>query len=165
MRGPKDAKPGTLKRILLSNITCSGASQLPSIVAGIPGNYIEDVQINDVYVQQIGGGGADLAALDPPEKADQYPEPIMFGDLPATGLFVRHVRNLTVNNFEIATQQPDARPAFWLRDVVGSDFFQLRTPRDTGKPRFYLQDVEDFRVFGCRQSKDVTLDRIAKQQL
>jgi hypothetical protein len=165
MRGPKNAKPGTLKRILLSNISSFGAAQLPSILSGVPGNYIEDVQINDVYFHQIGGGGEELASIDPPEKADQYLEPSMFGDLPATGLFVRHVRNLTVSSMEIATEKPDARTAFWLRDVVGADFFRLKMPRNAGKSQFYLQDDENFRVFGCRDLKDASLDRVEKQQL
>ena len=165
MRGPKDAKPGTLRRILLSNITSHAAEQLPSILSGVPGNYIEDVQINDVYLHQIGGGGAELASIAPPERADQYPEPTMFGDLPATGLFVRHVRNFAVSNLEIATEEPDARPAFWLDDVVGADFFRLRMPQSGSRPQFYLKDIEDFRVFGCRHFKDMSLDRAENQRL
>lgn len=43
---------------------------------------------------------------------DTYPEPTMFGALPATGLFVRHAKNVEVSNLEIATVQPDARPPF-----------------------------------------------------
>jgi polygalacturonase len=165
MRGPKDAKPGTLRRILLSNITSHAAERLPSILSGVPGNYIEDVQINDVYLHQIGGGGAELASIAPPERADQYPEPTMFGDLPATGLFVRHVRNLAVSNLEIATEEPDARPAFWLDDVVAADFFRLRMPQSGSRLQFYLKDIEDFRVFGCRHFNDMSLDRAENQRL
>ncbi len=88
MRGPKDASIGTLKRIILSDITCYGSDTLPSILSGIPGHMIEDVKISDVYVRQAGGGDAELAARQPPEYEDHYPEPTMFGELPASGMFV-----------------------------------------------------------------------------
>ncbi len=160
MRGPKDAKVGTLKRIILSNITSSGAAPLPSILSGVPGHYIEDIKISDVYLQQVGGGSAELAARVPPEKENAYPEPSMFGDLPATGFFCRHVRNLEISNVEIATETPDPRPAFWLQDVDGADFFRIRLPRLAKAPAFNLQDVAAFRVFGSSPVQDTALDRV-----
>ena len=60
----------------------------------------------------------------------------------------RHVRNLEVSNVEIATETPDARPAFWLKDVDGADFFRVRVPRST--TAFDLRSVKDFRVFGSQ---------------
>lgn len=165
MRGPKDAKIGTLKRIILSNITSYAADQMPSILSGVPGYSIEDVKISDVYLHQVGGGSPEMAAVQPEEKENQYPEPTMFGDLPASGLFARHVRNVEVSNVEIATAKPDARPAFWLQDVRGADFFRLRLPRHSGTAFFYLRDIEEFRVFGCRNFPDTVLDRVDSRQL
>jgi hypothetical protein len=75
MRGPKDTPIGTMKRILITNMVSSGATLLPSILAGIPGHPIEDVKISDVYLHQIGGAPAAMAALRPPENELAYPEP------------------------------------------------------------------------------------------
>ena len=133
MRGPKDARVGTLKRIILSDITCYGSDTLPAILSGIPGHMIEDVKISDVYVRQAGGGDAELAARQPPEFEYHYPEPTMFGELPASGMFVRNVRNLEVSNVEFVTEKPDARPAFWLKNVDGADFFRVRVPKGTAE--------------------------------
>lgn len=83
----------------------------------------------------------------------------MFGDLPATGLFVRHVRNLDVSNLEVMTAAADARPAFWLMDVDGVDFFRVKVPRMSTAPAFHLQSVKDFRVFGSKYLKDTEYDR------
>jgi hypothetical protein len=99
-----------------------------------------------------------MAALQPEENAAKYPDPHMFGMLPATGLFARHIRNLEVSNIEVATQATDARPAFWLQDVDGADFFRVRVPQ--GAPAFNLRDVKEFRCFGSRRIADVTLDKI-----
>jgi polygalacturonase len=164
MRGPKDVPVGTLKRVLISNINCHGAStKYPSILSGVPGHMIEDIKISDVYIDQLGGGAAEMATIDPPEKADAYPDPAMFGPLPATGFFIRHARNIEMSNIEIATQEPDRRPAFWLRDVEGADFFRLRVPQ--AAPSFALDSVKDFRVFGSLRIKDTILDTVDKKTI
>lgn len=165
MRGPKDAKVGTLKRVILSNIVSSGAAQLPSILSGVPGHWIEDIKISDVYLQQVGGGTAEMAKLRPPEKEKGYPEPNMFGELPASGFFCRHVRNLEMSNVEIATMQPDARPAFWLEDVNGADFFRVTTARGGSGGAFQLYDVDAFRVFGSRAIKDTAFDKVSSRSI
>jgi polygalacturonase len=93
LRGPKpETVVGSIKRVLISNVTSSNADMMPSIIAGIQGHPIEDVKISDVYLQQVGGGSAEMARIEAPDKADAYPEPTMFGDLPATGFFVRHAK-------------------------------------------------------------------------
>ncbi|HEY5084112.1 MAG TPA: hypothetical protein VII48_06310 [Rhizomicrobium sp.] len=162
MRGPSGVKPGVMRRILLSNITSSGASRLPSILSGVPGQNIEDIKISDVFLEQVGGGTASTAALEPPELEAHYPDPGMFGELPATGFFVRHVRNLEMTNVEIATRSADARPALWLRDVAGADFFRMRVPE--GVPAYHLHDVKEFRSFGGRKMTDVTVDSVDEGQ-
>jgi polygalacturonase len=152
-----------MRRVLLSNITSSGASPLPSIISGVPGQMIEDVKLSDVIFEQAGGGSAEMASIQPPENEAKYPDPHMFGDLPATGLFARHIRNLEVNNVEIAVKAADARPAFWLHDVEGADFFRVRVPRSS--PAFDLRDVKDFRSFGSRRLADVTLDQVESRKI
>ena len=156
MRGPSDAKPGVMRRVLLSNITSSGSSPLPSILSGVPGHNIEDIKIHDVFLQQIGSANPATADLNPPEKAAAYPDPNMFGHLPATGFFLRHIRNLEMSNIEIQTLSPDPRPAFWLNDVDGADFFRLRVPSGAA-PAFDLQSVTNFRQFGSQHLPDKTL--------
>src|SRR5690242_15951298 len=129
MRGPKGASPGTLRRVVVSNIVSSGAvAEYPSILAGISGHPIEDVKISDVYLQQLGGGGKEWASRNPPELPGGYPEADMFGTLPASGFFLRHARNVEFSNIEIATGKPDARAAFWVEDVDGLDLFRVRVP-------------------------------------
>ncbi|MGB8260457.1 MAG: glycoside hydrolase family 28 protein [Terracidiphilus sp.] len=162
MRGPTGVKPGVMTRVLVSNVTSSGASILPSILSGVPGHSIEDVKISDVYLEQLGGAPASMASLDPPEREAAYPDPNMFGDLPASGLFARHVRNLELSNVEIATRAADPRPAIWLKDVEGVDFFRLRLPRGGGAA-FDLHQVKEFRSFGSRQMADLTLDNVDRR--
>jgi polygalacturonase len=164
MRGPKDAAVGTIKRILISNITSYSAAQLPSIISGVPDHLIEDVKLSDIYLHQIGGAPTDMAALQPPEKENGYPDPEMFGPLPATGFFLRHIRNIELSNVEIATQNFDARPAFHLNDVHNSDFFRVKAPQNQS-PIFHLQSSTNFRVLASRQLPDTTIDTTAARDL
>ncbi len=164
MRGPKEIAVGSLKRVLISNVVSSGAlSELCSIVSGVPGHRIEDIKISDVYLHQLGGGTTAMAELNPLEKESEYPEPSMFGGLPSSGFFLRHIKNIEMSNVEIATEQLDARPAFWIHDVEGADFFRVKVPAKSRA--FALREVREFRVFGSRKIKDTTLEQAAHQEL
>ncbi|MBU6296859.1 MAG: glycoside hydrolase family 28 protein [Alphaproteobacteria bacterium] len=155
MRGPAGVPIGTIKRLMIGNITSSNAAKLPSIIAGVTGHPVEDVQIHDVYLQQVGGGSAELAKRLPPLNEDGYPDPPMFGELPATGFFIRQVRNVEMSNVEVAVESADARPAFWMQDVSGADFFRVRPPPG---PCFALDRVTHFRTFGSRDVSDKKID-------
>jgi polygalacturonase len=168
MRGPKGAKMGYIRRVLISNISSSGASPMPSDLSGIPGYPIEDIKISDVYLHHAGGANSELAAnltaVDPPEKETAYPDPGMFGPLPGSGFFLRHIRNLEMSNVEIATETPDARPAFWLKDIDGADFFRLRIPK-SAPAAFQLQQVSNFRVFGSQFIPDTSAAQIDSRKI
>jgi polygalacturonase len=169
LRGPKDgpepAKVGYIRRLLIDNVSSSGATILPSIISGIPNFPIEDVKISNVYLHQVGGAPAEMAALDPPENEAKYPDPEMFGAIPASGIFFRHIRNLEVSNVEIATDAADARAAFNLKDIDGADFFRVRVPRPKSAPAFALANVKDFRHFGSQFVEDLRSDHIESQKL
>ena len=155
MRGPAGVPIGTLKRVIISNIISSSSSTLPSIIAGVNGHPVEDVKISDVLLRQAGGGTSELAKRQPPAEEAAYPEPIMFGDLPASGFFIRDARNIEMSNVEIQTAAADARPAFWMQDVEGADFFRMRLPTGTA---YSLNHIARFRSFGCRSISDVSFD-------
>ena len=76
----------------------------------------------------------------------------MFGEMPAYGFFIRHVKGLEMDNVEVSYMRADARPAFVLSDVNGAEFFRLRAQHAPDVPTFVLRDVEDFSV---QQSKDL----------
>jgi polygalacturonase len=155
LRGPKpQTVVGTMKRILISNVTSSNAAQLPSIIAGVSDHPIEDLKFSDLYLHQAGGAGEAMAAIAPSENADKYPEPTMFGDLPATGMFMRHAKNIELSNIEVATESADARPAFYLDDVDSADFFRIKLPHHQQSGQFCLKSVSDFRLFGCHRYPD-----------
>ncbi len=156
LRGPKETtKVGTMKRIMVSNIASSNSlARLPNILSGIPGYPIEDVKITNFYMQHQGGAGADQAAIVPPEKENAYPDPGMFGGMPAQGFYLRHIKNLEMSHVEIAPIAPDARPSFVLEGVERSDFIAMTSP--TG-PAFAFHHSKDVRIHLSRAAADTVL--------
>lgn len=161
-RGPKEKTPvGELRRVMLSNIVVHNADpKYPSIISGIPGHYIDDIRLSNIRIYYRGGGTKAQAALDPPENEDGYPEPTMFGELPAYGFFVRHVKALQMNDVQVSYLSEDARPAIVMRDVKGVDFYRLRAQHGLDVPTFSLRDIENFSLQQSWPLADLRLDRV-----
>jgi polygalacturonase len=158
LRGPVGStKVGTLRRIVVSNIVSSNSdSSIGNILSGIPGYPIEDIKISNVYMQHKGGADAEQARIVPPEQIDQYPDPGMFGPMPAQGFFLRHVRNLEMSHVEIAPRANDGRPSFVLEDVTRADFIAVTAP--TEPAAFLLRSAKDVRINLSRAAKDAAFD-------
>jgi polygalacturonase len=168
MRGPDGVPVGTIRRVVLSGITCLQAEASPKIaciLAGIPGHFIEDVKISDVVVVNRGGGTKDDAALQIPEKEKQYPEPNMFGMTPAHGFFIRHVRGLELQSVKIECSNADERPVFVLEDVLDATFGRLKVPVSAGKPTFVLNQVKEFSVFRSKPLSDAEFAAVEKKEI
>jgi polygalacturonase len=166
LRGPKEStKAGTMRRILISNLTCYHAPQkLSSILSGIPGFAIEDVKLSNIYIETAGGAPPEYAQLQPAEFESKYPEPSMFGPMPATGFFLRHIRNIEMSHVEIASSQPDTRPAFYLQSVERADFFAITAPYGPNGA-FALRDVKNLRIGWSRAAADTTLDNVENKNI
>ncbi len=166
MRGPANVPVGQLRRVLISNIVASNVNpQQCSIMSGIPDHAIEDIKISDVFIQHQGGGTREQAALHPPEKENQYPEPNMFGVTPAQGFYLRHVKNLDMSHIEITSIAPDARPGFVLDDVKGADFLRVKMQREASVPTFALHDVQDFNCALSRGVPETTLAQATDKKI
>jgi polygalacturonase len=166
LRGPDSPPVGTIRRVNISNIVCSNANwRYGSIISGIPGHPIEDLQISNIRFVQQGGGAAVEAALEPPEHETIYPEPAMFGTMPSSGFFIRHARNVEMHHAEVSFTNADARSTFVLQDVTGADFDHVKADRSTGAPFFTLRDVSDFTVHNSQSVPDTHRDKVEKDSL
>ncbi|HKF20095.1 MAG TPA: glycosyl hydrolase family 28-related protein [Candidatus Angelobacter sp.] len=167
MRGPEGVPVGAMRRVMISNVVCSSAGTgISSIISGIPGHEIEDVRLSDIYIRHLGGGSKEDAGVEPPEKENTYPEPTMFGPaMPSYGFFIRHARNLQLNNIEIAYDKDDLRPAFVVQDVKGIDVFRVKAQRVSDAATFALKRVTDFSLSQSRPLADTLLESVAEKKL
>src|SRR5262245_46638045 len=124
MRAPKGTPVGSLKRVLINNVVSSGAlPELCSIVSGVHGHRIEDVKISDIYLHQFGGGSSAMAELNPGER-ERIPGAEYVRCAPDHGFVCSPRQEHRDVERGDCNERPDARPAFWLHDVDGADFFR-----------------------------------------
>ncbi len=95
----------------------------PSSITGNPGVYVENVLLENIKITYPGRGNKAFANMplyrikDVPELETAYPEFSMFGELPAWGFYVRHVKGLRFKNLELKIKKPDYRPAMVFDDA------------------------------------------------
>jgi len=116
---PGEAKPGVgqMRDITLSNVRAEGAGRTGCSVTGLPGHPVERVTLRDIRIRSAGGGTSEDAARVIPEKEKAYPSGSMFGTLPASGLYARHVNGLRLHGVVFSVENKDARPAMVIEDV------------------------------------------------
>jgi hypothetical protein len=94
-----------------------------AVVSG-PGSRIEDISFSDIDITFPGGGTAEQASrLDVGELLEAFSYlkwAVPFdGELPASALYLRHVKGVRLENVRFAVEKPDARPFIAGDDVQG----------------------------------------------
>ena len=132
-----------LKNVTISNLTCDIPfgrpdekydlrgpdinvihNPFPASITGIPGHRVENVTLRNISVRYPGRGTKGMAYIgkyrykDIPEQIDSYPEFHMFGELPAWGLFLRHVDGIAFDNVNFSLAAPDYREMMVAEDDV-----------------------------------------------
>jgi hypothetical protein len=161
MRGPEGTPIGKLRRVMISNIVAYNAdSHFATLISGLPDNNIEDVKLSNIriYYRPIDSSVARIQTVVP-EHEKTYPEPQKFGVLPADGFFIRHVRNIELNNVEISYSGKETRPPFIMDDVKGVELRNVKAQAVTGASLFVLRNVADFSIKDSKGIKDRTIDK------
>lgn len=115
----------------------------PSSITGIPGCYVENVNLENVEIVYPGRASKGIYYYplsqihQVPERINSYPEFSMFGELPAWGFYVRHVKGLTLNNVRLSLKDNDFRPAFVFDDAKDIYLDKISLPILTSKIPFY----------------------------
>ncbi|MAX23865.1 MAG: polygalacturonase [Phycisphaeraceae bacterium] len=111
---------GKMKNISISNLTAYNTGNFSNSITAIPGSYIENVILNNVQIRNTGGlreGDFITSHLEVPEKEKAYPQPTVWGNLPSSVLFVRHVKNFIIGDLIFSSDQEDPRVPIIAVDV------------------------------------------------
>lgn len=146
-RGQKVAQPGPLRDVILSNIVATGARRT-SVIAGLPEAPIENVTLSGIRITLGTKLDGPARPEDVPEKPADYPDPTMFGSLPASGLYLRHVHGMTMQGVEIRPHAEDTRAALLADDVRDLRGHGVRTGRA------WFHNVRGARWLDCECLKD-----------
>ena len=188
MRAPEGTAVGSIRRVTISGLVVYDADpRYGSIISGIPGHDVEDVRLSNIRIWYRGGLTMDDVAKQPaglvngffyraqggvpprepfetPEREKEYPEPSMFGLLPAYGFFIRHARGIELADVEVGFLQEDRRPAFVLDQVNGANFENVKSRKAPGVSTFLLKNVGDFETHHCRPVADMQVARADRRE-
>lgn len=137
-RGPDGHVIGSIKNIRISHLIHTGPytnwpkqrscyfrdtdmmflNHQAGFICGLPDHYIENVRLEDIHLEMLGGKGQEAADRVVPEAPECYPNPIAFGTLNAFGFFFRHCKNLKAIDIHAEVYEPDARPEIVTDDVI-----------------------------------------------
>jgi polygalacturonase len=149
LRGPAGTKIGTLKRINISNVVAYNAdSHFSSMIVGLPGHDIEDVKLSNItiYYRPIDSPLVQIQK-NVPEYVHDYPEPQRFGVMPSYGFFIRHARNVQLNNVSVSFMGAETRPAIILDDVKGIVLNNVNASTNNGVPAVIERSVTGLSIF------------------
>lgn len=159
-RAPEGTPIGAIRRVNISNVVASEVDpQYASIIAGLNGHDIEDVRLSNITIRYQGGGTKADAAREVPENEKNYPEPSMFGVIPAYGFYVRHARGVVFDNIDVSFDKTDERPAFVLDDVKDVSFYRTKARLAPDAKMFVLRNVLNFRSVLMSDRDDISLER------
>jgi hypothetical protein len=189
MRAPEGTPIGSIRRVTISNVVAYDADpRYGSIISGIPGHDVEDVKLNNIRILYRGGLNLDQVAKQPadlvntfffrasggvppreafdtPEREKEYPEPSMFGMLPAYGFFIRHAKGIELNDVEVGFMQEDKRPAFVLDHVNDVDFQHVKAQKAAGVSTIVMKNVENFTSRGCTPLPDTQIPAVERREM
>jgi polygalacturonase/lysophospholipase L1-like esterase len=148
-RAPGAVPVSVVRRILISQIVASNVDpRFGCIVAGLPGHRIEEVTLRDIRIVYRGGGTREDAARRPEEHEKSYPEPYIFGPMPAYGFFIRHVRGIRLHSVVLAIATDDQRPALVLDEVTDVILDQVKVQTVSGVAPLVTRGVTGLTVVG-----------------
>lgn len=165
MRGPDSMKTGICRRIIISNIEVYNADpRFASIISGIPGHEIQDLELDNIHIHYRGGGTREMAAREVPEYEKDYPEPYRFGQMPAYGFFVRHVNGLTMSNVTVQYMEEEQRPAFIMDGVEGAALRFLRAQTAAGSSPLVLKNSSNIQLFQSFNIPDTSIGNVKEKK-
>jgi polygalacturonase len=188
MRAPEGTAVGSIKRISIANVVAYNADpRYGSIISGIPGHDVEDVKLSNIRLVYRGGLTLDQVAKQPadlvntfffrasggipprepydtPEREKEYPEPSMFGMLPAYGFFIRHARGIELKDVDVSYMKEDRRPAFVLDQVERIEFDHCKAQQAEGIPNLVMSNAKAVSAYRCVGLTDFHGDAMARKE-
>lgn len=166
MRGPDTIPVGTCRRILISNLVAYNVDDKQgTIISGLHGHDIEDLQLSNIRIYYKGGGSKDSVNRIVPEYEKDYPEPASWKTMPSYGFYIRHVKNLKMHDIQVSFMKDDYRPPIILDDVKGAILYDIQPQKTAGASSFILKNVQDINVSQVAGVKNVFIKNAERKDL
>ena len=139
-----------MRGVVIDGIHATDAT-VTSSITGLPGMPIEDVRLSDIRIATVMPGKPEWVAQPVPEVPGDYPQSRMFGWLPSSGLFARHVQGLSLRDVSFSAPADEWRPTLLFDDVQHLRCESLQsTPALKGEPMLALTGVREAWISGAK---------------
>lgn len=140
---------GKMRNIVISNIVAWQTGNYCSSITGIPGHYVENLSLSNIQLNNKGG-------LKPGEYIENvskviedekgYPQPTVWKELPSSGLFIRHAKNIQINGLILGSEETDPRIPVIADDVDVLNIQSARVNNSGAKVFFKGSDVRNIAI-------------------
>ncbi len=146
-----------IRGVLIDGIHATGAI-LTSSITGIPGMEVEDVRLSNVHIDTVMPGNKEWVHTPVPEVPAAYPQSRMFGWLPASGLYCRHIQGLSLRNITFTAPSDEWRSAMIFDDVhnLRIDGFKTTKANDSAITPIVLTGTKDVWITGATAPMQIT---------
>jgi polygalacturonase len=110
---------GSMSDIIIQNVVAINSGKTGCSITGIPGHPIRNITLSNLTMQMKGGIEAGEYHTEVPELETLYPESTMFGVLPASAFYLRHLENIDISGLNVNFSEPDERETIISEDVRG----------------------------------------------
>ena len=125
MEGIEGPGVGELKNIRIEDLVVMNGGSTGCSITGIPGFPVRNITLSNIAMDLVGGEEAQDPRKKVPELEDLYPEATMFGVLPASILYMRHVDQINLYEIFVTLQNPDKRIPLIAEDVKGVEYAEI----------------------------------------
>ena len=164
----KKNPPGSINNVYIGNVKCEipagkpdkgyhmdgppeqfAHNVFPSSITGIPGFVPNNITLENIDISYAGIAKKQVAYFSPdsltkiPEKITNYPEFSMFGELPASGFYVRHATGIKMKNIRVTYAGKDFRTPFIFDDVNKLTLEKVSVVRTDILPIMILNNVKE----------------------
>jgi polygalacturonase len=122
--GQKAKETGVIRNIRINNVIANVSENdrchACVCVSGVPLHRIENIDFSNIRLYLPGrtdNAPAPLKNHDVPEKINAYPTFNMFGSLPSSAFYLRHVDQMRIRDVDIGYSEKDTRPAITAEDI------------------------------------------------
>jgi polygalacturonase len=120
---------GVIRNISINNVAAYNTGNFSNSITAIPGYYVENISISNFQCFNTGGlkeGEYIDSHCGVVEDEKGYPQPTVWGNLPSSLFFIRHARNITIDNVMFGSNAVDPRIP-----IIAVDVENLRISRST----------------------------------
>ncbi len=125
----------------------------------------EPPNLVNTFFFRASGGVPPRQPFDTPEREKEYPEPSMFGLIPASGFFIRHARGIELTDLRIVNLKEDRRPTLVLDQARDIALNRVNADPPPGVPALVMLKAEDVAINGCAHLPGVHIQKAEHKEM